>query len=357
MGFDEKLKQILDRLYTETGASFSGIFRESNSEIIKTIYPGKKKNLSELIKLIIERGHQTNEIIEDFGEEYIYAEGEDISIFVIFVTPEISIASIVEGDTRFALLKLVHVAAAKKIRQFLTGPEEKTETEESIEQPKIEEIEKPKEIPEEKPEEKSFEEFIKETPEVVPLEKEIPEISQEEKNEITIEDVRDKFAEELEAIEETEKEELPQDIHELESVLSSPQEIEEEKGEEEKISEEEIPTLEEILGVSELPQQVEQEKKEEIIEEKKETETEPIFHNIEEFEYYDPSVLDKIKEVLVMEIGPIGNFLFKKRLKELNINPEKITQKDLDNLIKKLLTDIIDTNRRENFIKKTSKFL
>ena len=370
MGFDEKLKQILDKLYTETGASFSGIFRENESEIIKTVYPEKKKNLSELIKLIIERGHQTNEIIENFGEEYIYAEGKDISIFVIFVTPEISIASIVEGDARFALLKLVHVAAAKKIRQLLTAPEEKMETEESIEQPKVEEVEEIKEIPEEKPaletqsqpeeetEEKSFEKLVKETPEIVSLEEEIPEISHEEKSEITIEDVRDKFAEELEAIEETEKEELPEDIHELESVLSTPSEIEEEKGEEEKISEEEIPSLEEILGVSELPQQIEQEeKKEEIAEEEKEVETEPIFQNIEEFEYYDPSVLDKIKEVLVMEIGPVGNFLFKKRLKELNINPEKITQKDLDNLIKKLLTDIIDTNRRENFIKKTSKFL
>ena len=371
MGFDDKLKQILDKLYTETGASFSGIFRENNLEIIKTIYPDKKKNLSELIKLIIERGHQTNEIIEGFEEEYIYAEGKDISIFIIFVTPETSIASIVEGDARFALLKLVHVAAAKKIRHLLTTPEEEIETEENIEQPKVEEVEKSKEIPEEaisktqpqieeepKTKEKSFEEFVKETPEVVPLEEEIPEISHEEKSEITIEDVRDKFAEELEAIEENEKEELPEDIHELENVLSAPPEIEEEKDKEEKISEEEIPSLEEILGVSELPQQIEQdEKKEEIVEEEKETEIEPIFHNIEEFEYYDPSVLDKIKEVLVMEIGPVGNFLFKKRLKEIDINPEKITQKDLDNLIKKLLTDIIDTKRREDFIKKTSKFL
>ncbi|WP_036767668.1 hypothetical protein [Persephonella sp. KM09-Lau-8] len=383
MGPNDKLKQILDKLYTETGASFSGVFRKDNEEIIKTIYPEKKKNLSELIKLIIERGHQTNEIIENFGEEYIYAEGKDISIFVIFVTPEISIASIIEGDAKFALLKLVHVAAAKKIKEILATPEEAT-VQEVSEQPQEEfkkeyteekSTEETSFVSEEKTEEKSFEELIGETPEIVSLEEEIPELVQENKNEITIEDVRDKFAEELEALEESHKEELPEDLHELESILSTPSEIEEKKSEEKKpeefkkeeeIFEGEIPSLEEILGV---PEAVEQQTKQENIEEEpvKETEEkeekeseqelEPIFHAIEEYEYYDPSVLDKIREELVMEIGPVGNFLFKKRLKELDINPEKITQKDLDNLIKKLLTDIIDTKRRENFIKKTSKFL
>ena len=383
MGSNDKLEQILDKLYTETGASFSGIFRKDNEEIIKTIYPEKKKNLSELIKLIIERGHQTNEIIENFGEEYIYAEGKDISIFVIFVTPEISIASIIEGDSKFALVKLVHIAAAKKIKEILVTPEETT-VQKVSDQPKEEfkkestEEKSTEETPfvsEEKTEEKSFEELIGETPEIVSLEEEIPELVQEDKNEITIEDVRDKFAEELEALEESPKEELPENLHELESILSTPSEIEEEKSEEKKpeefkkeeeIFEGEIPSLEEILGV---PEAVEQQTKQENIEEepvketeekeKKESEQElePLFHAIEEYEYYDPSVLDKIKEELIVEIGPIGNFLFKKRLKELDINPEKITQKDLDNLIKKLLTDIIDTKRRENFIKKTSKFL
>lgn len=383
MGPNDKLKQILDKLYTETGASFSGIFRKDNEEIIKTIYPEKKKNLSELIKLIIERGHQTNEIIENFGEEYIYAEGKDISIFVIFVTPEISIASIIEGDAKFALLKLVHVAAAKKIKEILATPEEAT-VQEVSEQPQEEfkkesteekSTEETSFVSEEKTEEKSFEELIGETPEIVSLEEEIPELVQENKNEITIEDVRDKFAEELEALEESHKEELPEDFHGLESILSTPSEIEEEKSEEKKseevakkeeeIFEGEIPSLEEILGV---PEAVEQPTKQENIEEpvketeekeekESEQELEPIFHAIEEYEYYDPSVLDKIREELVMEIGPVGNFLFKKRLKELDINPEKITQKDLDNLIKKLLNDIIDTKRRENFIKKTSKFL
>ncbi len=379
MELDNKLKQILDKLYTETGASFSGIFRENEEEIVRTVYPEKEKYLSELIKLIIERGHQTNEIIEDFGEEYIYAEGKDISIFVIFVTPEISIASIIEGDIKFALLKLVHIAAAKKIRELYMGSDKEEKLPEGSEPQKITEPSKPI-ASSETPSiletssvlERNNLEHTEETIEIVPLEKEIPEL-EDEKTEITVADVRDKFIEDIEEIEKAQEEKQTEDIPELENVLSTPsEEKEEEKNttKKEETIEEDIPSLEEILGVDELQHQEEQkeENKEKVEEteevadkeeekEEEEKEMEPILPPVEEYEYFDPSVLEKVREALVMEIGPIGNFLFKKRLKELNIDPEKITQKQLDNLIKKLLTDIIDTKRKENFIKKTSKFL
>ncbi|MBK3331449.1 hypothetical protein GWK41_00030 [Persephonella atlantica] len=321
MDTEKKLKDLLDKLFINTGATFSGIFIDEKPTISKTIYTDRKEKLEEILKLIIYKAHQINEFIKDFGEEYVYAEGNDISIFIYFVRPDIAVASVIEEKPKFALLKLEHTTIAKKIKnmeeeidQFIKG---------EISTPDVEEI---------RENEGEFEEI-----ELESLEEAVPELKEEEplletekeKTEITVEDIKDRYAEEVQEIEKTE------DLEELEKVLSESEE----------------PSLEEILKV---PEETEIKEVKEEPEEKEETQ--PLEEPTEE-ELYQPEILEQIQKELLKEIGPVGKFLFKKRKKELDIQEDRLTRTVIVKLIEKLSDDIIDEKRKKRFLEKVSAFI
>ena len=336
MDIENRLKELVNQLFINTGASFSGIFIEGKDVISKTIYPEKGKNLQEIMGLIINKAHQINEFIPDFGEEYVYAEGPDISIFIYFVRQDIAIGSIIEEKPKFALLKFEHSVVSNKIKEiqdeidkYIKGVPLSEETKEEIIQ------ETPEEYPEEQPEyeEIQLESLEQAVPELKEQEKEEEKPEEEEKTEITVEDVKDRFAEELEMLEKTEE------LEEFEKEAS----LEEEEQPEEELVTEENPPLEEILKPAE--------------EEKIQTIEEELEKVSEEQEYYDPDVLNKIREELLKEIGPVGKFLFKKKIKSLNIDENKITRNILVKLIDELSNDIIDEKRKKRFVDKVSAFL
>jgi len=340
MDIESRLKELVNQLFINTGASFSGIFIEGKEVISKTIHPDK--NLQEIMNLIINKAHQINEFIPDFGEEYVYAEGPDISIFIYFVRPDIAIGSIIEEKPKFALLKFEHSVLSNKLKEiqddidrYIKGVPPAEESKEELKEEPVQE--EPEQQVEEQPE---FEEIQLES-----LEQAVPELKEteieeekpveEEKSEITIEDVKDRFAEELEMLERT------KEIEEFEKETS----FEEEKMQqpEEELIKEENPPLEEILKTEteEQPQTIEEE----------------IEKVSEEQEFYDPDVLNKVREELLKEIGPVGKFLFKKKLKKLNIDENRITRSVLIKLIDELSDDIIDENRKKRFIDRVSAFL
>ena len=339
MDIENKLKELVNQLFINTGASFSGIFIEGKKVISKTIHPEKAENLQEIIGLIINKAHQINEFIPDFGEEYVYAEGPEISIFIYFVRQDIAIGSIIEEKPKFALLKFEHSVLSNKIKEiqdeidkYILGTpliEKTEETQETVE-------ETPEEYPEEQPE---FEEIQLESLEhAVPQlkeqeeEEELPK--EEEKTDITVEDVKDRFAEELEMLEKT------QELEEFEEKQQTQEE--QIQYEPEQITEEN-PPLEEILKPAE--------------EEQPQTIEEELEKISEEQEFYDPDVLNKIREELLKEIGPVGKFLFKKKLKTLNIDEDRITRNVLVKLIDELSNDIIDEKRKKRFVDRVSAFL
>ncbi|SNZ02122.1 hypothetical protein SAMN06265182_0006 [Persephonella hydrogeniphila] len=348
MNTENKLKEIVNQLYINTGASFSGIFIQDKPVVSRSAYPDKEQNLKEILNLIVYKAHQINEFIPDFGEEYVYAEGPDIAIFIYFVRSDVAIGSVIEEKPKFALLKFEHEAVAKKLKdmeeeldRFIYGGETETteETEETsvVEEQKEEESLKEtelqeEEIPIEEIELESLEEVLpEEKKEEVEIKEEI-----EEKPEITVEDVKDRFAEELEMLEQTKS---------LEEIQETPKKEESVPMEEIVIPEEENPPLEELLKPEEETA-TEESSLEEVIEKQS-----------EELELYDPDVLNKIQEELLKEIGPVGKFLFKKRKKELDIDEEKLTKPVLENLIEKLSDDIIDEKRRKRFLEKVLAFL
>ncbi len=330
MDTETKLRELVDRLFMNTGATFSGIFIDEQPVISKTIYSEKKEKLEEILKLMIFKAHQINEFINNFGEEYVYAEGNDISIFIYFVRPDIAVASIIEEKPKFALLKLEHTTVAKKMKGM----------EEEIEQYIKGEIPAPViEMPEK---EEKFEEIeLESLAEVVPeLKEEEPTLEVEgEKTEITVKDIKDRYAEEIQQLEKVE------DIEELEKVLTQNEE----------------PPLEEILKPVEKVEETEEkaEEKAEEVEEIKEEQIEeiqPIEETTEE-ELYQPDILDQIQKELLKEIGPVGKFLFKKRKKELGIQEDRLTRSVIVKLIEKLSDDIIDEKRKQRFLEKVSAFI
>ncbi|WP_293447331.1 hypothetical protein [Persephonella sp.] len=339
MDIENKLKELVNQLFINTGASFSGIFIEGKDVISKTIYPEKGENLQEIMGLIINKAHQINEFIPDFGEEYVYAEGPEISIFIYFVRQDIAIGSIIEEKPKFALLKFEHSVLSNKIKEiqdeidkYILGTpltEKTEETQETVE-------ETPEEYPEKQPE---FEEIQLESlehavPQLREQEEEKEPPKEEEKTDITVEDVKDRFAEELEMLEKT------QELEEFEEKQQTQKE--QIQYEPEQITEEN-PSLEEILkpAEDEQPQTIEEE----------------LEKISEEQEFYDPDVLNKIREELLKEIGPVGKFLFKKKLKDLNIDEDRITRNVLVKLIDELSNDIIDEKRKKRFVDRVSAFL
>jgi len=104
----------------------------------------------------------------------------------------------------------------------------------------------------------------------------------------------------------------------------------EEKAEEEieeVVEEESPPSLEEILI----------EDKEEVVQ--------------ENINYLDASILDKIYKNLAKEMGPVARIIFNQKMKDLNIDKEKLSTDQVRKLIDELSQEILVESRRERFIK------
>ncbi|WP_457642537.1 hypothetical protein [Persephonella sp.] len=348
MDIKEILKDFIDTLYSRISPSFSAIYYGEKPLVTKTIISDRKKVLEETLGLVIYKGHQINEIIPNFEEEYIYTEGEGIQIYIHFVTKDISIVSIVETKIKFSLLKLEHEIVAGKLKEYteeienlVNGKKEekqdkrdKTESTTSSEEA-AQEVEKRKT---EKPEaEKVEEEKGKER-----------SLDDKQKTVIKEEETAEKYIEEI-------QENIPEDIEELEKVLSDQVESEEVKESvvktdgkieelevEEELKEEELPSLEEIL----LDNYEEEEKitLEEVDEKGKK-------------DYLDASVLDKIYKNLAREMGPVAKIIFNQKVKDLNINKEKLTKSKVKKLINELAKEILVEQRKERFIKNCNNLL
>ncbi|NPA58272.1 MAG: hypothetical protein GXN94_03140 [Aquificae bacterium] len=321
MKIEQKLAEIVDRLFLNTGATFSGIFIQDKPVISKTIYKDKKEKLEELLELIVYKSHQVNEFIPEFGEEYVYAEGDDVSIFIYFVRPDIAIASVIEEEKpKFALLKLEHTNVARKLKEMEDLIDKYIQG--------VETVEVPEEVKPETEEKAEAVEEHKESREAVYGEMEIPEPTLEEEK--PVEEVEEKTEIEAGSIKDRFVEELDQ-----------------------------IGKVEEIQPVEEETKQAETEEVEqEIQEEEKEVRLEDELEMVpEEMEYYDPEVLMKIQKELLKEIGPVGKLFFKRKIRNLKIDENRLTKEVLERLINELANDIIDEKRRERFTEKALKLL
>ncbi|WP_457623589.1 hypothetical protein [Persephonella sp.] len=348
MDIKQILKEHINTLYSKLSPSFIAVYYHEKPLHTKTVLSDKKKSLEEILGLIIYKGHQINEIIPGFEEEYIYTEGEGIQIYVYFVTPDISIVTLNENKVKFSLLKLEHEIIGKELKKYADKivtlgkeEEEKKVEEKKPVQPPPPEI-KREEIKSEKEDVKT-ESVEEEKIEQIPVKEEKEEKEEEEKI-IKPEETADKKKEEN----------IPDDIEELEKVLSgdSAEEKKElredkEKSEYDDIQEYEAPSLEELLMEGKVDENMQETTPslEEILTEDKEEIVE------EEVNYLDASVLDKIYKNLAKEMGPVAKIIFNHKIKNLGINKERLTIEQVNLLISELADEILVESRKDRFLK------
>ncbi|WP_457622617.1 hypothetical protein [Persephonella sp.] len=321
MNIEKILKDHINTLYSKLSPSFISIYYQEKPLFTKTILSEKKKRLEETLGLIIYKGHQINEIIPDFGEEYIYTEGEDIQIYICFVTPDISIVTLSEHKIKFSLLKLEHEIVARdlrkyvpQIRSFAEGSGDESKNVESTQVSEGTVLEDTKESETERKvikEEESYDKIEEYTEDIEELEKVLSDNIEEKSD----------YEKEIEALKDQEI--VEDNVPSLEELLVD-EKIEESI---EDLTEEEPPSLEEILTGD----------KEDIIQ--------------EEGSYLDASVLDKVYKNLAKEMGPVARIIFNQKVRELKIDREKLSSSQVKKLISELAQEIMVDRRRERFIK------
>ncbi len=314
MNIKQILKDHINSLYSKLSPSFISVYYNDKPVVTKTILSEKKKRIEETLGLIIYKGHQINEIIPGFGEEYIYTEGEGIQIYIHFVTPEISIVTLAENKVKFSLLKLEHEIVSRELRNYADQIKVLAE---------------------------DGEKFVENA--VTPVEN--TETEKSEQKIIKDEESSDKI------------EEHTDEIEELEKVLSegSGEKTEYEKEiemlKDQEILEEETPTLEELL-VEDMIEETTEERIEETTPSLEEILIEDKEENVQEnVNYLDVSVLDKIYKNLAKEMGPVARIIFNKKIKDLKIDRERLLTAQIKELIDELSKDILVEKRRERFIK------
>lgn len=217
----QTLNSIISSLSKNLDAFFVGIYIDEEPISTFCINKSKEETLKELVSLIVRKvSKSTEDLIEGFNAEFMFAEGKDYGIFLYKVAENLFIATLIDTKPNFSLLKFEH----EKVAKDLSGKVEEIKS--------FLEEEKGKESAEEKP--------IKEVKENKAEEIEIKEVSDE------VEELEKVFSQEESKVEESkEKGKVEENIEE-----TSPVETEE-------VSEE-IPSLEEILigEEEELPKDV-----------------------------------------------------------------------------------------------------
>ncbi len=311
-----KLQPILKDITFDTRAVFTGIFRGEEPISIYSTLGNKEKTISQLTGLLVRKALISSEdVLESFKPEFLFAEGKDFGIFIYVAEDNIAIATVINEKPNFSLLKMTHENAVKKlipyieeIKEFIPEPEEAP-----LKEVKPEE-EKPKETTEEIKEKVA--EATEEPSEVSEIE-ELEKILSEEANEVELEKTEEETVQQTQ--EKPVKEEKSEKIEEAE--------------EKEEITEE-VP-LEELLGVSK-----EESKKDTSVEEVKEID----------------KLIEEIKKKFIKEIGPVGKILFNKILKSINVE-ENPTMDKLKELIEQLAQEISVEKRRAEFIRDTKKII
>jgi len=114
------LEGNLDKLKKALDADFVGLFYDIYPIVVKSDIKGRKLERVEFfLGRLINRSKETNEIIKDFNREYLYIEGEDISIFIQTIDTNLSLVSISSKNTKFSLVKFEHDALKRKLERDL----------------------------------------------------------------------------------------------------------------------------------------------------------------------------------------------------------------------------------------------
>lgn len=325
-----KILSYFTELKENTLASFVGLFINTKPKLILSdIEDNKKKIIEEKISHILEKSKEIEEVLPDFGEKYLYAEGEDFALFIYFVKENVAIASVFLDKPKFAAILLEHEILAKKIKDI-----------EDIESIDFENLEK--------------QEAIKTTPE-----EKVVEVEKEEKEENKVLDL-EHYLEDVQKYE-TEQEDVKnesdfvhtssyEDFFETEAFKNNEEKCEVIKEEEGKIVEdiEEVPTLEDLIkeSIEEYEKNKDKRLKENVKKERMQKE-----------EYIDPIILEHIEKEFVKEIGPIAKLILNRKMSELNIDPNKLKTEDIITLIQELAKEIRIEEKKEKFINEVNDLL
>lgn len=314
------LTSLLNKAQKDAGLNYIGIFFKDMEIISKTSYRSSK--LPVAFGRLIERTLELNDIIPNFKEEFLFSEGKDYSLFVYYVTTEISIGMIHIGKPNFSLLKVTATDLSKSIKPYLQSIREIYE-------------EKVKLLPVEEKEEK--------------IPKKLPK--KEEKKVVPEDAFSVRYPEHLNI----------NSISELESVLQNSSAVEEK-------TEVITPSIEEILKSEATPQEIappiqpkeeafqisthnlEQPSLEELILHSEPERTEQDISNLEE-------LMEKINREFVREIGPFGNFLFKKKREQFFKDKAVINKFEILKFIQLLSEEISVYQKRQKFIENAKSFL
>ena len=303
-----------EELKENTLASFVGLFINTKPKLVLTdLEENKKKIIEDKISHLLEKSKEIEEVIPNFQEKYLYAEGEDFAFFIYFVKDNVAVASIFLNKPKFAVVLLEHEILAKKIKNI----------------PDIEKIQF-------KNTEKGLENFEIET----------KEIEKEEKkdNVVNIEDYIgnvQKVEVEQSSIEETFSTASSKEGENSCEIIKEEKEIEES---------EEVPSLEDLIKESieeyERKKGIDKHLKESIKKEREQKE-----------EFIDPIILEHIEKEFVKEIGPIAKLILNRKMSELNIDPNRLKTEDIITLIQELAKEIRIEEKKEKFINEVNDLL
>ncbi|GAB6071957.1 hypothetical protein JCM14244_03340 [Venenivibrio stagnispumantis] len=323
MNISDKIKNILTDAYLNLKIDFIAVYYKG--KIIE--YKGNigSERFFVNLAIFVERALDINEVIPGFEEEYLFAENKNITIFLYYTSKDLAIIFINFSKSHLPTFKI----EAQNISQKILLLKDELVQYEKLEQKPATQPETQKEPEIDETIKKELEKGLVDnhffTEQTESLE-EILEKTSSSQIEPTLEDILSTQTENS-FIQEEEKLPSLEDILSVqeEETLAKELDISKEK------SEEKIPSLEEILQAEEKNPDIEEilttEKKEEI--------------------YLDDKTIEDIKKAFIKEIGPIGNFIFKKELSSYN---NKLTKNQLTKFIDKLAEEISNIERRNKFL-------
>ncbi len=329
-----KIFNYFKELKENTLASFVGLFVKTDPKLVLTdLTEDKKKIIEDKISHILEKSKEIEEVIPDFNEKYLYAEGEDFALFIYFVKRDVAVSSIFLEKPKFAVVLLEHEILAKKIKDI----------------PNIEDL--------------SFD-----ITEIEKFEKEKKIVEKESEPEETKKDTADieEYIGNIDRFEEKQKEEKEKQETKEENIIQNSSyeeffmqgDLKEKEGsceiikEEETASEEveEVPSLEDLIKESieeyERKKGLDKNLKENIKRERGQKE-----------EFIDPIILEHIEKEFVKEIGPIAKLILNRKMSELNIDPNRLKTEDIITLIQELAKEIRIEEKKEKFINEVNDLL
>ncbi len=322
-----KIFNYFKELKENTLASFVGLFIKTDPKLVLTdLTEDKKKIIEDKISHILEKSKEIEEVIPDFNEKYLYAEGEDFALFIYFVKRDVAVSSIFLEKPKFAVILLEHEILAKKIKDISSIEDL------SFDIAEIEKFEKESKPKETKEDTVDIEEYIG-----------------------NIDRFEEKHSEEKEK-QETKGEEIIQNSSYEEFFMQENLKEKEENceiiKEEETVGEEaeEVPSLEDLIKESieeyERKKDLDKNLKENIKREREQKE-----------EFIDPIILEHIEKEFVKEIGPIAKLILNRKMSELNIDPNRLKTEDIITLIHELAKEIRIEEKKEKFINEVNDLL